>query len=185
MLLAGHGHPTVRIEAAADPIPVQAPTPVVPSEARDVPAAVTAHHDQAREVHVDLPQEGHEVRKLILVFHQPLGMLVAEDEIELRGQTAFVLRTVDRVGLVRPEDRCETKLHGFDRRAVPIDRLDPGALSLELLERGTSQCRDLDREDFHSTEVVTDLHPEAVPKKSRSLPASALSFLDTNLYLLG
>lgn len=73
-LLAGDREAAAAAQANAQPAPAQGPAPAVPAQTRDEPVAVRAHHDQPREVNVDLPEQGHEFGMLVLVLHTPDGL---------------------------------------------------------------------------------------------------------------
>lgn len=56
LLLAGDSETPAPMEVDAEPVPVRVPTLAVPMATRDEAAVVPVHHDQTREVDVDLPE---------------------------------------------------------------------------------------------------------------------------------
>ena len=105
-------------------MPVEDEATVLLAEVRDAAAAAPAHHDQARAVDVDPAHERHEVGELVLVLHEPDGLLESEDDVELGRQALLVHRTGDVVaGVLVGHHRVEDHSDRAGRCAVPLDPL--------------------------------------------------------------
>ncbi len=138
-------------EVKAEPMPVQIPAPAEPTEVRDAPAAALANHDQTGKVNVDFPDKFNELREFVLMFNKPNGLLIAEDEVELRGDSLFIFLPAYPV-FTQTENGREIERDRLGWRSVPLDGLDPREILLEFFESGTRQRRNGDGEGFDDTE---------------------------------
>lgn len=118
--LAGASETTVAKETEAQPVPTHAPALATPTQIEHAPEAAPAHHDQPREINVDLPEEGLESGMFVLVIHEPQTLLESIERVEIWRDPPLVLRSSHLV-LVRTENGGEVQGASLGRRSVPLD----------------------------------------------------------------
>ncbi len=101
------------------------------------------------------------------MLEQPLAVLVAEEEGQVRGEAFLVHVPIDR-RLIRAEHGREVQGNGFGGRGVPLDGLDP-VLRFEFLERGPRKGGDLDRELTGVHEAIEVALDEDLKTREHSL----------------
>lgn len=121
------------------------------------------------------------------MLDEPACLLVAECEIQPRGEPALVLCTVDSL-LVGAEHGAELERDRLGRRGITLDPIlfaDPGILLPEFRQGRTRERGDLNRQFPRLSEEIADLNPETVPDEDLELPSrEGVRLADADLDLL-